>query len=298
MGFEIRPGVPGDAAGIAAVWAAALPHLVKTAAGVEAELRTASSRRVLVAVQGGTVVGYSSAWLPTPGDETARVRMGVQVPPAERGHGIGGALAEAITATAQEAGARSLLTVVDDEEASRAFATRRGFSIGRELSHSRALLTAVPEPTPVPDGLSLVSYDEVDPRAIWTASAAVAGGDPSGLSSAPAYEEWFAMEWNHPDLRRDLSVALLDGGTVVSFVTTTADPARGVIWSNLTGTLPSHRGRGLAKVVKSAALNRSRGAGFTEAFTGNDAGNSPMLAVNHWLGYRPAASSWTAEKAL
>jgi RimJ/RimL family protein N-acetyltransferase len=84
----------------------------------------------------------------------------------------------------------------------------------------------------------------------------------------------------------------------VSFVTTTADPDRKVIWSNLTGTIPSYRGQGLAKVVKSAALNRSREAGFLAAFTGNDAGNKPMLAVNEWLGYRPTAAAWTAEKVL
>jgi RimJ/RimL family protein N-acetyltransferase len=71
-----------------------------------------------------------------------------------------------------------------------------------------------------------------------------------------------------------------------------------VIWSNLTGTIPAYRGRGLAKVVKSAALTRSREAGFVTAYTGNDSNNVPMLAVNRWLGYQPAGSSWTAVKDL
>lgn len=298
MGFEIRPGTPGDAAGIAAVWATAMPYLVKTAAGIEAELRASKARQVVIAVKDGEVVGYSNAWLPAPGDEAARSRLSVQVPPAQRGRGIGAALAEAITEDARRAGARSLLTVVGDDDISLGFATRRGFTIGRKLSHAQASLSSLPKPAPVPDGLRLVDYDAVDPRAIWIASATVAAGDPSGLSSAPSYEEWFATEWDHPDLRRDLSIALLAENTVVSFVTTTADPARGVIWSNLTGTLPSYRGRGLAKVVKSVALSRSRDAGFTVAFTGNDALNLPMLGVNRWLGYRPTDSSWTAEKTL
>jgi GNAT superfamily N-acetyltransferase len=298
MGFEIRPAVPGDAAGIAAVWAAAMPYLVKTAAGIEAELRTSKGRRVLIAVKDGTVVGYVGAWLPAPEDQAARIRVSVQVSPAERERGIGGALAHAITRTARQAGGHELLTVVSDDDASRGFATRRGFTIDRKLTHARVSLAAVPEPAPVPDGLRLVDYDSLDPRHVWTTSAAVAEGDPSGLSSAPPYDEWLATEWNHPDLRRDLSIALLEGDTVVSFVTTTADRERGVIWSNLTGTVPSHRGRGLAKVVKSAALIRSRDAGLTDAFTGNDAGNVPMLAVNQWLGYQPTASSWTAGKTL
>jgi hypothetical protein len=102
---------------------------------------------------------------------------------------------------------------------------------------------------------------------VWTASAAVVEGDPSGLSSVTPYDEWIATDWNHPDLRRDLSIALLEGDTLVSF-------------------------------VKSAALTRSRDASLTDAFTGNDAGNAPMLAVNQWLGYQSTASSWTAGKTL
>jgi GNAT superfamily N-acetyltransferase len=275
-----------------------MPYLVKTAAGIEAELRTSKARRVLIAVDDGTVVGFASAWLPAPEDEAARIRLSVQVPPAERARGIGGALEKVITRTAQQAGGHELLTVIGDDDASRGFATRRGYTIGRELTHARVSLAAVPEPAPVPDGLRLVDYDSLDPRQVWTASAAVAEGDPSGLSGAAPYDEWFPTDWNHPDLRRDLSIALLDGDTVVSFVTTTADPARGVIWSNLTGTIASHRGRGLAKVVKSTALTRSRDAGLTDAFTGNDAGNVPMLAVNQWLGYQSTASNWTAGKTI
>jgi len=299
MGFEIRAASPDDAVGIAAVWAAAMPHLVKTARGIEAELRTSTSRVVLIAVEDDKVVGYGNVYLPSPDDESPRVRTTVQVPPAERGRGIGSALAEAVTRSAAEAGAGSLLIVVADDAASQQFATARGFTIARPMSHASAELSQVPEPAAVPDDLRLVDYDAADPRKLWEATAAVADGDPSGLSHAPAYEDWLATDWNHPDLRRDLSIALLtEDGDVVSFVTTTADPDRRVIWSNLTGTIPAYRGRGLAKVVKSAALTRSRDAGFVTAFTGNDSNNLPMLAVNRWLGYQPLASSWTAEKTL
>jgi GNAT superfamily N-acetyltransferase len=299
MGFEIRAASPDDAVGIAAVWAAAMPHLVKTARGVEAELRTGTSKVVLIAVEAGKVVGYGNVYLPPPEAESPRLRTTVQVPPAERGRGIGSALAEAITRSAVEAGAGSLLVVVADDDASKQFATARGFTIARPMSHASADLSRLPEPAAVPAGLRLVDFDEVDPHRLWEAWGAVADGDPSGLSHTPAYDEWLADSWNHPDLRRDLSIALLDeDGQVVSFVSTTGDPERQVIWSNLTGTIPAYRGRGLAKVVKSAALTRSREAGFVTAFTGNDSNNVPMLAVNRWLGYQPTASSWTAEKAL
>ncbi|MEV8373798.1 GNAT family N-acetyltransferase [Kribbella sp. NPDC056861] len=298
MGFGIRVATPADAVGIAAVWAAAMPHLVKTARGVEAELRKSTTRVVLIAVEDDAVVGYGNIYQPPPSAVEPRVRITVQVPPAHRGRGIGSALAERVTAVAVEAGAHSLLIVVADEDAFKGFAARRGFEIGRQMSHSRAELSAVPEPVAVPADLQLVDFTGIEPRRLWEAHVAVAGDDPSGLSHISAYDDWLKHDFDHPDMRLDLSVALLDGDQVVSFVTTTADPERRVIWSNLTGTVPAYRGRGLAKVVKSAALTRSRDAGFEQAFTGNDAGNAPMLAVNDWLGYRVSAAAWTAEKEL
>jgi GNAT superfamily N-acetyltransferase len=298
MVFEIRTAMPEDAVGIARVWAAAMPQLVKTARGIEAELHNSTRRVVLIAVDGPEVVGYANLHLPDPEQQAPRIRIAVQVPPATRRRGIGSALAEQISARAVEAGAGRLLVVVGDDDESKGFATRRGFTIGRRMSHSRAELSAVPEPAPAPEGLRVADFDQVEPEQVWQAVVAVAEGDPSGLSFAPPYDEWLATDWGHPDLRRDLSVAVLDGDTVASFVITTADPDRRVIWSNLTGTLPSHRGRGLAKVVKSVALTRARDAGFVHAYTGNDAANAPMLAVNSWLGYKVSSAAWTAEKAL
>ena len=296
--FEVRVAGVGDVAGIAGVWAVASPHLVKTAAGLEAELRTRTSRVVLVAVEDGSVVGYGNVYLPAADEHEPQVRLSVHVVPAHRGRGIGSALATAIVDRAVAAGAARLLTVVDESGQSKEFATRRGFTIGRELSHARADLAELPAPATVPDDLRLTTFEELDPRAVWAATAAVVAGDPSGLSDAPAYEEWVVSDWNHPDLRRDLSIALLDQDQIVSFVTTAADAERKVIWSNLTGTIPAYRGRGLAKVVKSHALSRARDAGFTDAFTGNDADNQPMLAVNRWLGYQKAASAWTATRSV
>ncbi|GAA1553783.1 GNAT family N-acetyltransferase [Kribbella sancticallisti] len=297
MGFEIRSATPADATGIAGVWAAAMPQLVKTAKGVEAELRGSTRRVVLIATEPG-VVGFGNVYLPDPQEREPRLRVTVQVPPAQRGRGIGSALYQAIERAAQDAGAAKLLIVVSDDDRSKDFAIRHGFTIGRRMTHAKADLAEVPAPAPVPPGLQLVDFDDLQPAPLWVATSAVADGDPSGLSHVPEYDDWVRMDWNHPDLRRDLSMALVADGIVVSFVTTAADPDRKVIWSNLTGTVPTYRGRGLAKVVKSAALSRSREAGFLTAYTGNDADNQPMLAVNKWLGYQPTAAAWTAEKVL
>jgi GNAT superfamily N-acetyltransferase len=298
MVFEIRTAQPDDAVGIARVWAAAVPHLVKTARCVETELRNSRQRIALIAVDGSDVLGFGNVFLPTSVDGAPRIRITVQVRPELRRRGIGGALADAVSAEAAKAGAGSLLVVVGDDDESKEFATRRGFTIGRRMRHSRADLSAIPSPVPAPEGLRVADYDQVLPRELWHAVVAVAEGDPSGLSFAPSYGEWLAIDWRNPDLRRDLSFGVLDGDAVVSFVTTTADPERRVIWSNLTGTIPAQRGRGLAKVVKSAALTQARDVGFVAAYTGNDAANVPMLAVNTWLGYKESSAAWTAEKAF
>ncbi|MGZ0150200.1 GNAT family N-acetyltransferase [Kribbella sp. WER1] len=296
MGFEIRPARPEDAVGVARVWAATMPHLVKTARAVELQLRHGHSQEVLIAVDGPDVVGYANLYRPPADAEAPRVRITIQVPPEYRGRGIGTALLEAITARARELGAGRLLTAVAED--STGFAELHGFTVGRRMTHSAADLTAAREPLPVPDGLRLATYGELEPRQLYDAEVQVRDDDPSGLSGGPAYDEWVRTSWQNPDTRYDLSVAVLDGDQVLSFVTTTADPDRKVIWSNLTGTIPAARGRGLAKVAKSAALARSRDAGFTLASTGNDAANEPMLAVNRWLGYRETSGAWTAEKPL
>ncbi|EST39756.1 hypothetical protein N566_00155 [Streptomycetaceae bacterium MP113-05] len=69
-------------------------------------------------------------------------------------------------------------------------------------------------------------------------------------------------------------------------------------WSGMTGTRRAHRGRGLARLAKTEALRRARDRGYRHAFTGNDADNQPMLAVNERLGYRPAGSEWRYTKRL
>ena len=60
----------------------------------------------------------------------------------------------------------------------------------------------------------------------------------------------------------------------------------------MTGTRRAFRGQGLARLAKTASLRRARDAGCTEAFTGNDAANAPMLALNTAFGYRPFAAEW------
>lgn len=84
------------------------------------------------------------------------------------------------------------------------------------------------------------------------------------------------------------SVAVVDG-EVAAFSAAECDGA-GRYWSGMTGTRRAYRGRGLAKLAKNDSLHRARAAGYTDAYTGNDAENGPMLAINRWFGYEICAT--------
>jgi GNAT superfamily N-acetyltransferase len=66
----------------------------------------------------------------------------------------------------------------------------------------------------------------------------------------------------------------------------------------MTGVRRAYRGRGLARLVKVASLRRARERGLTEAYTGNDESNVPMLRVNASLGYQPYATQWRLVRDL
>jgi GNAT superfamily N-acetyltransferase len=66
----------------------------------------------------------------------------------------------------------------------------------------------------------------------------------------------------------------------------------------MTGTLREYRRRGLARLVKLAAIRWAAENGITALHTDNDSTNADMLALNEHLGYRPTATGTTFAKTL
>ena len=130
---------------------------------------------------------------------------------------------------------------------------------------------------------------------MWHAHQQVARDDPSGLTLPMPWEDW-QSDWSDPRARPDLGRAVLVDGDLAAYsmLGTAGDRA----WSDMTGTLPAHRGRGLALLAKQHTLRAAAAAGITRAITGNDGANLPMLAVNQRLGYVPVARPALAERAL
>lgn len=129
-----------------------------------------------------------------------------------------------------------------------------------------------------------------DPRPLFEADAETTADEPSDTPALLTdYEEWLTETWRSPGLDHDLTSVVVADGEVAAFSLAETD---GVdrYWSGMTGTRRAYRGRGLAKLAKNDSLHRARAAGYTDAYTGNDAYNGPMLAVNRWFGYELCAT--------
>lgn len=295
----MRDAQPDDAAGIAQVWAAAMPHLVRSAARAAADLRQdeAVARRRWVALLDGTVVGTGTARRV----DDDSVFLTVEVLPERGSRGVGTALlAAAVTAFP---GATVLTSVCRDDPIALAFSVRNGFLPDGENRVARVDPASVGPAGPAPEGLTATTLDRLpDLDVLVAAHNAAAVDDPSGLSRTYTRTTFLADWWDSPDNAPELSWALLDPAgpspVVASFTSVQVDRPRGRAWSAMTATHPAYRGRGLAGWVKRRSLNALAAAGVGEAWAANDATNAPMIAVNDALGYRPVGRSIRVQRRL
>lgn len=295
----MRDAQPDDAAGIAQVWAAAMPHLVRSAARAAADLRQdeAVARRRWVALLDGTVVGTGTARRV----DDDSVFLTVEVLPERGSRGVGTALlAAAVTAFP---GATVLTSVCRDDPIALAFSVRNGFLPDGENRVVRVDPASVGPAGPAPEGLTATTLDRLpDLDVLVAAHNAAAVDDPSGLSRTYTRTTFLADWWDSPDNAPELSWALLDPAgpspVVASFTSVQVDRPRGRAWSAMTATHPAYRGRGLAGWVKRRSLNALAAAGVGEAWAANDATNAPMIAVNDALGYRPVGRSIRVQRRL
>jgi GNAT superfamily N-acetyltransferase len=299
--FRIRPAEPDDAAALVTLRAAVYPFLVR---GADATRRLIlqpppdEDRASLVAEEAGELFGAVTAHRSTHSAEPGFGHVSLlHVHPDHRRRGAGAALLAAAADHLRAIGVRRASAITSPEALG--FARRYGFAPTRELRYSALDLTALrPKPAAsAPPGLRLASLGELTESALYAADRAATVDEPADTPSAPmSYPVWRYDVWDNPDLDREISTAVLDGEAVVSFTLMHRDGDR--LWSDMTATVPSHRGRGLARLAKSEALRRASAAGVRVAYTANDEANLPMLAVNTRLGYRPVANRWSCVTVL
>ncbi|MEU4726917.1 GNAT family N-acetyltransferase [Streptomyces sp. NPDC023588] len=296
---DLRPDDPSDAESVVRVRRAALPFMITTAEGVAFELagaHPAKHYRLLVAETGaGAVIGTAQVGIAHDSPQPGQSYVNVYVDPAHRGLGAGTLLLRAAEAHLAARGAVDTYAWVLDEPAHRAFAERRGYRPSRSahflrLDLATAALPPLAEVLPAGVELRPASAFAADPRPLFEADAETTSDEPGDVAvEFDDYEDWLAHTWNSPVLDKELTTVVLVDGSVAAFTAAQTDGATRYATA-MTGTLRAFRGRGLAKLAKNASLHRARAAGYTEAFTGNDAGNAPMLAVNEWFGYEICAT--------
>lgn len=79
---------------------------------------------------------------------------------------------------------------------------------------------------------------------------------------------------------------------------TPADSDTEIWYAHLTGVARSHRGRGLAQIVKAKSTQLARDSGAKFINTGNDSRNTAMLAVNYKIGFEPVGDRYWLELSI
>ncbi|MFF3887586.1 GNAT family N-acetyltransferase [Streptomyces sp. NPDC001914] len=294
---ELRHGDPVDAADFARIRHQALPFMLFTPESVAYDLERAhpdSHYQPLLAEEDGELIGTAQVGLVYDSPEPGQASLNIYVHPRRTGRGAGSLLARVAEERLAALGATRLHSWVLDTQRNRAFAEKRGYRAARPAHFLRLDLangTLPPLQSP-PDGVELRTGADFadDPRPLFLLDAETVIDEPSDTEREfTDYDAWLTETWNHPLLNRELtSVALVDGRPAAFSAARTDGGTRyGTV---MTGTSRAFRGRGLAKLAKNHSLHRARAAGFTDAFTGNDAGNGPMLAINTWFGYEICAT--------
>ncbi|WP_217170843.1 GNAT family N-acetyltransferase [Streptomyces sp. AC512_CC834] len=293
---DLRSDDPADVAAFAHVRHLSVPFILWTPEAVVHRLvhtHPDARSRSLVAEEDGEVIGTAQIGLAHDSTEPGQAYLNIYVHPDRLRRGAGGLLVRTSEEYLAGEGATKLYSWVLDGPANLAFAERHGYERRRAAHFLRLDLangTLPPRASP-PPGVELRTAADYadDPRPLFELDAETMADEPSDVDvEFTDYEAWLAETWRHPLLNRELTTVAVVDGRPAAFSVAYTDGTR--YSTAMTGTVRAQRGRGLAKLAKTDSLHRARAAGYTDAFTGNDTDNGPMLAINKWLGYEVCAT--------
>jgi GNAT superfamily N-acetyltransferase len=286
----IREGQETDFAAATALVNRVWPFRVGSVAGWRHSVRAEpaeAQRRFWAAEHEGAVVGWASAALDHESVERPGI-FSVSVVPEHRGRGLGGELFERCNEHLRAIGAARVDAGSEDSPAARGFLEARGF----RHAHTSRISGVVPadvEPASAPAGVELQPLADLDPTLVFALDEEASLDIPNQDLDDLKLEQWLEEYWRNPDVDLESSMAAVVDGRPVSFSHLFIGPgSRGM--TAMTGTLRSHRGRGLAELVKRATLLRAAARGIQLVVTYNDETNAAMLRVNERLGYVPLAA--------
>ncbi|BDZ56130.1 GNAT family N-acetyltransferase [Agromyces marinus] len=284
-------------------------------------------RRRFGVFEGGRLIAAAAAWWEREQADGAPMITMVGVDPGHRRRGLGGAVLEAVEASARDAGRETTLLIsehrTDDGSGERIrppqgeaslpadapavrFARSRGYRLGQLLvasalpvagraAHFRGLARHAARD----DGYRLEAWRERTPDEHLDAFAAarsqmVAEAPSGGVDFAD--EHWDAARIRDDEARATkagrthLTVAAIAAdGEVAGFTILTLAPGKHGAYQDDTLVLGPHRGHGLGMRMKLANLVAltETAPERTSVYTWNADENGPMLAINRGLGFRP-----------
>jgi GNAT superfamily N-acetyltransferase len=254
----------------------------------------------LAAEEDGRLVAYGRAAFNTWSSIEGAANLGMLVSKAYRGQGIGSRFYDALMDHLVSNGVTRVEGWGEGNDVVAAFLGRRGFERRNELRYSHLDLRQPLPPMPdLPDGVRVVSFAQSSLEDLFAIDVESIQDEPGDTPADNVdFEEYRAQVWDAPETDHQASTVVYADGQPAAYTLVETDGETGRMWSGGTGSLRAFRGRGLAKIAKSAALRRAAERGITDAYTTNDEVNKPMLAINVWLGYKPCDVQWSYLKTL
>jgi len=270
-----------------AVW----PNDPDSVEGLKDGRRQADDMVWLLARRDGEVLGAGLGvvgWHSPP----AVGRANVVVLPAARGAGIGVAVLARLGAWLTERGCTEATgTVGDSDEASLAWASRRGFvEVGRDSILALSLAELASPAVDPPSGVEIVTFAERPElaRAMYEVCREATPDIPGqGDEEIWPFEDWLANDMQGASDRPEATFVALLAGEVVGWAKLSIQPgARDVAWHDLTAVLRAARGRGIAGCLKRAEIAWAKDNGFAFLKTFNEERNEPIRRLNERHGYQ------------
>ena len=244
----------------------------------------------LLATLDGEPAGFGLAGVFPEQQEESFAYAELGVAPGFKGHGVGGALYEALSEHVRGLGKSELqLEVGEDDGGAIAFLEKRGY---REIERQKALeldLGSIEPETPaIPEGVEIAPWVErpdILPRMYELHREANADIPGLDAETTPSFDDWRAQELDRPGRRHDLSFVAFTPHEVVGSAALMVLPAGG--FHGLTAVARTWRRRGLARALKQSQIVAAKAAGLRKLYTESEERNEPMRRLNESLGFRP-----------
>jgi GNAT superfamily N-acetyltransferase len=260
----------------------------------------AAQRALWCVERGDEIIGWAIAAKMVETSEEGVGWVAASVHPDCRGAGLGSVLLAAAEQHAAEIGVTRVLSFSRGDQASTSFARSKGYA----QTASNEILVVDPrsiEPPIAPSGIEIRPFRAFanDPSPIFHVDTISMLDEPGDAHfDALTYGYWVERFLHNPLLDYDASTVVLVDGNAAAITMLMLDRSTGRGQNNGTGTLPEFRNRGLATLAKRASLVRAAQLGCTSIYTGNNAQNAPMLAINRALGYRLCTTELSWSKTL